>query len=496
MESSLITRRQFGKSVLRLLFFGGAGLTAFKAEKGGYDPVSTFISLGLDFGSPHSVAAKFVRSDTAFLMASYAVFFPEFLRLHGFDSVKALQIAAPEQKKSYSKDHHRLDALPSVAAAHLMPCAKKEATRHQLSRSILTGLKDSRREVREIVLQNLVTSVAPNFDSARYFSLEPTVIKQLMMILEEACSNQKLITPALLCIEFLLNARSLLKSRKARIREIRPYTEAIKLAQELKVPHMCYVPQLIRLHEATFKASPNNINSLPPQSSEALMGWRNLYRNREYLTLLAMSRARLVYTNYLTVSGKLPADAAMSIEEAKRALPKTISFFNAFELRNLFKGSSIPNAISKHEPEFGKFLRQDFRELLKYPSKFGVSLDGFNIDEKMVKLGNYVPFAQFEDRSLLCRSLHERNERKRRAIINGLLVGFGAAISIDSVVALAKWVSGLNTPPSAETIEKTRAEIEMREKAIENGNYKGLDQQQEDLGDIDLNEISTEDTGD
>ena len=210
--------------MLRLLFFGGAGSAAFEAERGGHDPTSTFVRLGLDYSSPYKVASTFVRADSAFLMASYAVFFPEFLRRYGFDAVDAIRVAADEEKKLHPRDHHRLDALPSIAAAHLMPWAKSEATRNHLSLSVLSGLKDSRREVREIVLQNLVTSVAPNFDSVRFFSVEPRILLQIREIFAEACDNEKLLKPALLCAEFLLNGDGAFSPRTplARCRMMRP----------------------------------------------------------------------------------------------------------------------------------------------------------------------------------------------------------------------------------------------------------------------------------
>lgn len=493
----LMTRRHFGKAVPRLLFFGGAAYATFEAERGSHNPTSTFVRLGLDYSCPNEVASTFVRADHAFLMASYAVFFPEFLRRHGFDAVDAIRVAAGEEKKLYSRDHHRLDALPSIVAAHLMPWAKSEATRNHLSLSVSNGLKDARREVREIVLQNLVTSVAPNFDSVRFFSVEPRVLLQIQEILTEACDNEKLLTPALLCAEFLLNARSLLKARTASTDELRPYNEAIEAARQLKAPHLWYVPALIHLHENTFRASMNDVASLPPQSSEALMGWRNLGSARNYLSLLAIARARLMYTNLLTVSGKLSPDAAMSVEQAKRALPKTITFFNAFDLRFLLEGSPILSQVRANEPKFADFLQAEFKALLNSPEKFRVSTEDVFIDKEMAQLGNLVPFAQFEDRNLLVRLLREHDERGRKAILSGLLAGTGAAMSVDAMAALFAWLSGrkatLSKSSQEEEIEKTRSEIEKRETEIDEGKYSGIDQQQADLGDIDLDKLRDND---
>jgi hypothetical protein len=493
MTTTLMTRRQFGKAILRLLFYSGVGLTAFEAEQGGYDPVLTFIRLGLHISSPEDVASTFVRSDSAFLMASYAVFFPELLRRNGFGSIQALQLAASEQKKIYTKDHHRLDALPAVAAAHLMPSTKDATTRHQLSQSILRGLDDSRREVREIILQNLATSVAPNFDSVRYFSIEPAVISRIRGIIEEASDVEKLMPAALQCTEFLLNARALLLARNASMKELRPYNEAIEFARHINASHVWYVPKLVQLHEATFKASISDTTSLPPQSSEALMGWRNFPQAREYFSLLAIARARLIYTELLTACGKLKSDSVMSSDEAKRALPKIASFFTTFELDRLYRESSVSDLVSVRERKFAAFLKSEFEELIVRPDRFGIPVDEASISAEMVKLRDYVPFAQFGDRGLLCRALRERDERFRKGVLEGIVVS-GSTISLEGLAALIPWISGrkalVAAPPKSELVEQARAEVGVREMAIDAGQYEGLDQQQISLGDIDTSKLS------
>src|SRR6266849_6663192 len=97
-EPTLISRRKFYKTALGSLAFGGCvGLLRVEADTGAlfgdYDPISKFLQLGLKFGSPEEVAATFVRADSSFLMASYAVFFPELIRRHGFDAVEKLEEA-------------------------------------------------------------------------------------------------------------------------------------------------------------------------------------------------------------------------------------------------------------------------------------------------------------------------------------------------------------------------------------------------------------------
>jgi hypothetical protein len=478
----LLNRRQFGKAALRSLVVATVGAGASTATSANPHPVLTFTRLGLDFGSPDDVAAKFVRSDSASLMASYAVFFPELLRRNGVGAVEALRSAAQRQAKKYRHDHHRLDALPPVAAAHLMPVTTDPDKRHYLSETILCGLEDPRREVREIILQNLVSSIAPNFDSVRYFSLERELISKLQETIEEACENEKLLIPALHCAEFLLGSRSLLNARGASNDELGGYDEAIAFIQTVNAPHMWYLPYLVKLHEDTFKASQREITSLPPQSSEALMGWQRSPRARRYLALLALSRARVMYTALQTCS-KMSEDSCMSSEEAKRALPKMITFFKAFELQTLVDCLPPPEKMLEAEPAFARFLNLEFNELLRSPHKFGISLAGAEISEDMINLRELVPFAQFEDRALVCRRMGDDNSR-----ILGTLVGVGATV-VGIKIALPLITSILNNEgvqTEAATVEQLCAEVDTREKAIDAGEYKGLDEQQAALGNIDL----------
>jgi hypothetical protein len=487
----LMDRRHFAKCAGRFLacalLGGGYGIGKYSSEVDSDDPILNFIDLGLKFGSPDEVAAAFARADSAFLMASYAVFFPELLRRYGSDSVKELQDAARRQKKLNTPNHHRLDALPSVAAAHQMRKTTAQETRQELSKTILQGLTDPRREVREIVLQNLTTSVAPDYDSIRFFSTSPEVLAQLRRIVAEASENERLLSTALQCAEFLLNARALLLSRNASSEELSPYNETIEFARSNKAPHMWYVPLLIQQHEATFKATEDNIASLPPQSSEALMGWRNLDGARNYLSILALARARLVHTLWRTSSGRLAHDTSMSVEEANIALPKLLSFFTAFEFDWLLRGSSVADLVSAREPKFSKFLQSDFKQLIRRPELLGISVADNQIEPKMLRLRNLVPFAQYGEMSLFSRALQEKDANFRRAQKDAVFEGTKGAFTVASTAALCAWLFGRDAKysPTPEAIEASRADLQTREKAMDDGKYKGVDEQQANLGDID-----------
>jgi hypothetical protein len=228
-------------------------------------------------------------------------------------------------------------------------------------------LEDPRREVREIILQNLVASTAANYDSISCHSVSRIVIDHIHKTIPEAADSEDLVSPALCGTEFLLNARALLKARGAPPQKMKPYDQVLQSARQLKASHLKFIPKLIQLHENSFHAATNDVFSLPPHSSEALMGWK-LYapRNHEYITLLAQSRVRLAYTVFKRASGQTPATPAMSQEEANIALPKIMSFIRAFQLPELIKESE-----SLDEAGFAKFMRGEFKHCNCSPPPLG-----------------------------------------------------------------------------------------------------------------------------
>jgi hypothetical protein len=484
-EPKWYSRRTIGMMAAGAAVYGGvpftSGYLGYAADRDGYDPRSTFIRLNRDFQSADEIAKEFVRADSAFLMASYAVFFPEFLSLHGTNSVALLDVAATKQK-DYGRDHHRLDALPSVAAAHLLQKTIDKEWRNTLSQKVLQGLQDRRSEVRLIVLQNLMTSVAPNYDSLRYFSVDPRIIVQIRKILQEARDNERHAFAATLCTEFLLNARASLKYRGATDKELKPYETAIEFAASVKAPHMQHLSTLINLHGKTFRAS-QNVQSLPPHSSEALIGWRQLTQQRDYLSVLAVSRARLFYTIFRSAFGRLAEDPALTTEDARRALPKVVSFFRAFEIDALLKGGPYP--AFDNDPKFVKFMNFELPELLRVPEQFGVSLDEVRagVSPELIALRDHVPFAKFTREALFSLATQDRNNAEK-AVKSGIQKGF-STLGITGVLSVIG-LFGIKVRADRlkrEELEKARAEIETRERAITEGMYKGIEQQQATIGD-------------
>jgi hypothetical protein len=218
-----------------------------------------------------------------------------------------------------------------------------------------------------------------------------------------------------------------------------------------------------------------------------LIGWRQLSQQRDYLSVLALSRARLAYTVFRSAFGKLAEDPAMTTADARRALPKIINFFRAFDIAPLLKDGTIVKLASANDPEFARFVSFEFPELLRVPEHFGVSLDdvGTGVRSELIALRDHVPFAKFT-REILFSLATQDNNNAKKAVESGIQKGL-STLGIAGVVTLIG-LFGIKVGADRlkrEVLEEARAEIEIRERAIGEGKYKGIEQQQATIGDVD-----------
>lgn len=496
-SQELLNRREFAKRIAGIITTAGTFLLFRGSNDDFPDPRSMFIDLQDKYKTPQEAAAAFVRAKTPFLMASYAVFFPEVRRRQGRAMVDEIRKAAEKEKCKYSKDHHRLDALPAVTAAHFLRVTKDDTARHKLCSEISTALTDPRREVQEIVLQNLITAVAPNIDSVRFLTFESQVLNSINALLLQAEQNPKLFTPVGLSAEFLLNAQALLRARLASRLSLAPYAKLLSKICESRAPHFRLVGRTIEIHQKTFVANPHDTKSLPPQSSEALMGWKLLYdTSGDYLNQLALTRARLLYIIWETTSGKLPSDDVMNTIQAHRALPKVIDFFRSFQLLPLIT-PEIVEAIPMEEQGFRKFMRSDFHQLIERPEQQGIDLSDIESPEEEILLATRVPFSKYDDYALLDSLSRMRDSQGRRslfknasAMLASVLSGYGAYRGYDEFIKLAQQISGgfpyAEPRPSKEDFEEQMAGLEEKERDIETGQCVGVEEQQAELGPVPL----------
>ncbi|TKJ41643.1 hypothetical protein CEE37_03490 [candidate division LCP-89 bacterium B3_LCP] len=503
-----ISRRRLFQFISGIVVGASTYFLFWQKEKSPSKPEKAFVSLNRDFLSATDVAKSFVEANTPFLMASYAVFYPPLLRKLGRGAVQELKKAKEAEKLINKKNHHRLDSIPAVAAAHLLSVSPLQNDKDMLCNEIVPALNDRRREVREIVVQNLISAASPNIDTLRYFAVNKEILDSIKKILLEAEANEKLLTPATICAEFLLNSRLILNAREVPAQEINQYDELINMLKGSRANHFWFISELIKLHEATFTSPKYQASRLLPQSSEALMNCRKFDYARDYLSHLALIRARLLLTNFYTSSGKTASDDVMNSNQAKYALPKSISFINNFKLRDLIINNEAINSIPKSEKALKSFLTTgEFDELINNPHKFGVSLVDVKPDREEIDLSKCVPFTQYKDHGIMQKVVECQDENRRRFIykviqegFNAAATGYGASVASGFFYDFVAPMFGIEKKEQSkiheDIKEKAVEQAVMKEKEIDSGYYKGVDEQERELGPIDLSVYENKSTQD
>lgn len=442
------------------------------------------------------VARSFVRAKSPELMVSYSVFYPEFFRRESLKDGRMAKIrtASNEEKKRYSLDHHRLDALPAVAAVHSLREAIDEDIREELCAEIALSLVDERREVREIVLQNLVTASAPNPD---VISVDDQVLQEISPLLSQAESNSKLVSPLTLATTFLLNIDALgVASGQPSVQQER-YRQILRQIAESKSPNFWYAKQLISAHKRCYNVDLSNTLSLPPQSSEVLIGsqWLFHHSRREYLETIALIYAKLLHTCLSTAEGRMPSDNAMTMEEARRALPKLVAFFRDFEIDVLLQPELVratPDA--PEDREFRSFVFGGrYEELIRNPRSEGLDLGDVQSPPEQIELARHVPFAKHHTQTTV-EYMNENGYKGRNLIempsvgslIEAILAGLG-------IGGASKWLLNhffrCETDAREMVIDSSLRDeyisaAESRFDDLQKGRYAGVDEKQQNLGSI------------
>lgn len=443
----LVSRRNFLRAGTLVALIAG-GLCGALERIGRKAPVGPLIDTLNAEDSPTGVAQAFREVSTPSLLALYAAFFPSFLKHWGRSGPAVIREAAESEKLNPGKNVHRLDAAPAVVAAHLLPMTL-QAEKGDLWETISQVLRDPRREVREIVLQNLISAGLPDFDTSRFFALDEEVLAAIERCIEEAKSTAKLLTPLCFATQLLLNLKTTLASR-GESAEADRVARHLQVITESNVPHFSYARHLASVHEELFRhAYRFDPYSLPPHITEALMGWHHLpLRFQPYLEALSLVHARNTFSIWETTTGSDSTQlATMSQGDAKQALPKALSFIKNFDTLPLLRSARAPI----QEPRFERFLRLELPTLLEHPEYGGLDPSALQPTEEEVavasRLSQCVPLARWRDRNLLCPLALDRDLSRRDFFFGFLTQGRDATPVIFGITkAVEELLLGLDVP--------------------------------------------------
>jgi len=503
MEPRKINRRQLFKCTSGVAAFAVAS-AAFCAKEYGMHPSERLFAelISPSITTAEEVAKSFAGAQTPLLMASYVLFYPGFLaRTSTQGAVRELREAALRQKRgthTTKQVNHRLDALPAAAAAHLLASSVDSDNRDTLCDTIIKSLADRNQETREIVLQNLISSADPGYDAYKNFAVNQGVLHAIEQIIEEAEDDERLLGAASQSATFLSNTVAILRSREEPERTLRPYTSLLARIRESRATHFWYLSRLIDLHAKTFAARMNDFHSLPPQPSEALMGWRGLQPMKAYLSHSSLMHARQTYMFLGVVQGRIPANEVMTLERAKQVIRSRIVFYRDFHLMDLVEIPDVLKVVPQQDRAFMQFLKQgELRQLIANPESAGIQTAHSNLSKADIELAGCVPFAQYCSDAWIQGMARTREEKRRDALWNCLTATGTIGTITYSTYKAAGFLADLalrvfcrnRRPPMHVREEAPREAYEAMYQVwreVDAGKYEGVDERQAELGDVEL----------
>ncbi|WP_173199427.1 hypothetical protein [Parvularcula mediterranea] len=452
-----------------------------------------------------SVADIFVDANSGLLMALYGVFFPEFLdRYNSGDGVRLLSAVRDTQTYADHANVHRIDALPAVAAVHYIPRSSSFLIEDHVEERLIAGLSDKRREVREIILQNLVSATLPNLETKKRTLYSEAVIDQAYNMGRSAMDEVgPSLTVPLFTLEFLLNISQLAILQNDRTKS----TLALDRIRDLCSVDSRYqfVLRLVRdVHNEKFSLIQGDFYSLPPQSSELLMSWKSSFYSyaRDYAGIFGVNRVALCKQLSEVASGRQNETEQNSQSQAAIALPKVIDFIDKFDIRSLIQSANTSRILDAWGSELTTFITDDLSALIGKKRALLEAVGLSEITRKELAFSSLAPFAQYVPKQRLVEASRQYRKEQSGAAGAGALAAAGIYASPAStfvgnaseatVSALFKIMTG-KTEEEAELDDNQAAErvadiLSDRESRIDAGSYGGVEEEQEAHGNLDLPE--------
>lgn len=265
---------------------------------------------------------------------------------------------------------HRLDVLPALFACHRYTFSHQDFER-EYGNTIVDALTHKRALLREILYQNLITSI-PACANTIYSCQKGGLLFQNEAIMDVIINNTiaSISQPedhSSLCslLIFLLNVRRLSKTSdpvaasKANL--------VISAIQSSDAPELFHLKQLAETFTA---AHPQDMLGLQP--TECLMGWQALSRNvgTRYLFWIAIERCRHLFTRINDRKWQISTDflARSKEEDEAHRLIGVLRTYNIFD-RLIRPNINLLRPYSTIDPIFYRFMNSDLESILLDESK-------------------------------------------------------------------------------------------------------------------------------
>jgi len=447
--------------------------------------------------NPSVVAREFVRANSPSLFSFYSVFFPQFIEKYRYDAPTVIRAAAEHEEHNSKLNRHRLNALPAVAATHVLPICNSDDQRENLCTVIKEALLNPDREIREIVLQNLICGTTPHFDTIRFLTYNDDVLTAIDQIISETAEDPLLVSPLCIATDLLMNYYSLLKNRQNTHHHLSQVERRIDRLLTAEEPHFVYAKRLIQSHPGLDSGSRSRF-FLPPQRTEALLGSVKLYQQnntKRWLTESALVQTRSLFVVYQVANGKLSSTEAMNREKAQRALPKALAFQKYHISEQVFPRDlkNLNLRLPQEENEFKEFLDKELWELID-----NTEFTEHKPSRQEEELSRCVPFSEYGSRNILEMLALKYGETRREFLrelvsesFEGIFYGGSAGVGL---VSLWRQIFGSSPDVPREEAdmakkEEFRDDVAAAQKAADKELGDSLDEQEEELGPLDLDDL-------
>ncbi len=387
MDHAKISRRTFGVGAAILAAVGLDQLRGDVLEHGRRAgerrALKSLLQLHTFPPSPIAVAKTFDRAGPGLLLGSYGNFFPTFMEQHLYWNAPAAIEEAARVHSPNAKNPHRMFALPAVAAAHAL-YRTRDDRQESVTQFILKALDSRNREVREIVLQNLISASLPSPDVALRWNLRTALLRKVLKVIQESEHEQRLLSPAALAVTLLLNTRNVQNSSPTALGrdEAMRIEDALTRVLSCRAPHFAYLKKLKKRHDQEFLSfNCHDVSSLPSHGTEMLVQASGARKTASrYNACLVEIHAKTTYDVWRTAEGIVRGDdAVMTKKQAEDALPKMLNFEAAAGMLPLL--SDVPHAdLGSTENDFRDYVRgiliPRVSELAKNPDPLHGELEG------------------------------------------------------------------------------------------------------------------------
>ncbi len=342
--------------------YGAIAGAAAAAGAGWHATLSRLIAAPID---ELELCRQFDAAQTLEVLLTYAAILPNYVNAaHIASMVKNVEYASSDMLERGSRNPHRLKALTSAVAAHSVRYVKSgTGTAEDLWARILGGLEYDNREVKEIVLQNLITGSFPSPDVKERWDPPQDVIDSIFNIVSSAEQEQGLYSPAAMALVTLCSTAEILRrsgdgSKTARAVKLRARIEQTVSGKALP-DRFSYLGNLVYAFFESYGRQ-SALTFIPRQPTEMLLqgptaAERQAGDCERFYRALHVVYARGMYEVFRAGSGEHES-TVMSSEQAKLAYPKMLEMATAARID---QHVSHPSGVAlRSDEKFGEFLRE------------------------------------------------------------------------------------------------------------------------------------------